>query len=196
MAPAVRQYFQEGLAASTRRTYDAAMRKFYAFCTLSHIHTPFPIMEHILCSFAAHIADQGLAPQTIKGYLLAIRTTQISLGFPASREQSSLPLLKRVQAGIQRVRSRDGPPSRLRLPITAAIMDRIRTHLERSDLSHKQLLWAICCTAFFGFFRLGKLLSESRAQANAAASLTWGDVAVDSRERPTMHEDSPQAVKV
>ena len=48
-----------------------------------------------LC-FAAHITDQGLAPQTIKGYLSAIHNTQISLGFPGPREQSSLPLLKRV----------------------------------------------------------------------------------------------------
>ena len=186
MAPAVQRYFQEGLAASTRRTYNAAMKRFHTFCSLFDIHSPFPVTEHLLCSFAAHLADQGLAPQTIKGYLAAVRNTQISLGFPDLREQSSLPVLKRVQAGIQRVRSLAAPPFRLRLPITAAVMERIRTHLEPAGLPHKELIWAISCTVFFGFFRLGELLPESSAQIIPAASLMWGDVAVDSRERPTM----------
>ena len=143
-------------------------------------------MEHFLCSFAAHLAKQGLAPQTIKGYLAAVRNTQISLGFPDPREQSSLPVLKHIQAGIQRVRSLAAPPSRLRLPITAAVMEQIRTHLEPADLPHKELIWTISCTSFFDFFRLGELLPESSAQIIPAASLMWGDVVVNSRERPTM----------
>jgi len=83
MAPAVTRYFEEGLAALTSKTYDAAMKFFYAFALSSIlIYTPFPVTEHTLCSFAAHIADQGQAPQTIKSYLSAICNTQISLGSP------------------------------------------------------------------------------------------------------------------
>ena len=115
-----------------------------------------------------------------------VRNTQLSLGLPDPREKSSLPVLKRVQAGIQRVGALKGPPSRPCLPITAAVMDRIRAYLVQSDHPHKDVVWAICCTVFFGFFRLGELLSESRAQITPAVSLVWGDVAVDSRERPTM----------
>ena len=85
MAPAVQRYFQEGLAASTRWTYEAAMRRFHSFCTLFCIHAPFPVTEQLLCSFAAYLADQGLSPQTIKGYLAAVQNTQISLGFPDPR---------------------------------------------------------------------------------------------------------------
>ena len=73
MAPAVQRYFQEGLAASTCRTYNAAMKRFHSFCSLFDIHSPFPVTEHLLCSFAAHLPKQGLAPQTIKGYLAAVR---------------------------------------------------------------------------------------------------------------------------
>ena len=162
------------------------MKKFDAFCTLYEIHSPFPVTEHLLCSFSAHLADQGLAPQTIKGYLAAVRNTQLSLGLPDPREKSSLPVLKRVQAEIQRVRALKGPPSRPRLPITAAVMDRIRAYLVQPVHPHRDVVWAICCTAFFGFFRLGELLPVSRAQITPAVSLMWGDVAVDSRERPTM----------
>ena len=162
------------------------MRRFHSFCTLFCIYAPFPVTEQLLCSFAAYLADQGLSPQTNKGYLAAVRNTQISLGFPDPRDQSSLPILKRVQAGIQRVRASATPSSRLRLPITAPVMERIRAHLVSVDIAHKELMWAVCCTAFFGFFRLGELLPESRAKINPAASLMWGDVAVDSREKPSM----------
>ena len=40
--------------------------------------------------------------------------------------------------------------------------------------------------AFFGFFRLGELLSDSVEKVKPTTSLMWGDVAMDSRENPTM----------
>ncbi len=158
------------------------MKKFYTFCTIT---TPFPITDMLLCSFAVSLAELGLAPQTIKGYLSAVRNTQLSLGLPDPR-QPSLPVLKRVQAGIQCARADKGPPSHLCLPITVAAMEQIRTQLNRSNQPQKDLLWAICCTAFFGFFRLGELLPEKQASVSPARSLMWGDVAVDNRDRPTM----------
>ena len=87
------------------------MKRFNKFCTLFNVSLPFPVTEDLLCSFAAFLAEDGLAPQTIKVYLSAIRNTQISLGFPEPREQSAMARLKRVLAGIRRVRSRIGPPS-------------------------------------------------------------------------------------
>ena len=79
---------------STQRTYGAAMRRFYAFCTHFNITSPFPVTEHLQCCFAAFLADQGLTPQTVKGYLAAVRNVQVSLGLPDPRDQSSLPMLK------------------------------------------------------------------------------------------------------
>ena len=162
------------------------MRRFDAFCTHFNITSPFPVTEHLLCCFAAFLADQGLTPQTVKGYLAAVRNMQVSLGLPDPRDQSSLPMLKRVQAGIQRKRSMAGPASRTRLPITASVLERIRRQLESSSHPNKELVWAVAGTAFFGFFRLGELLPESASQVSPAASIMWGEVAVDSRENPAM----------
>ena len=186
MAPAVQRYFQQGLAPSTQRTYGAAMRRFYAICTHFNITSPFPVTEHLLCCFAAFLADQGLKPQTVKGYLAAVRNMQVSLGLPDPRDQSSLPMLKRVQAGIQRKLSMAGPASCTRLPITASVLEQIRRQLESSSHPNKELVWAVACTAFFGFFCLGELLPESASQVSPAASIMWGEVAVDSRENPAM----------
>ena len=114
MAAAVQRYFQDGLAPSMRRTYTV-MRKFSIFCECYHITDPFPVSEFLLYAFA-YMADSGLTLQTVKSYLSAIRNTQLSLGLTDHREQSSLPMLKRVQAGISRARPGCAHPSRVRQP--------------------------------------------------------------------------------
>ena len=147
---------------------------------------PFPLAEHTLCCFAAYLADEGLSPQTAKSYLSAVRNVQLSLGLPDPRDQSSLPMLKRVLAGVTRARlSRQATP-KVRLPITASILTRIHSSLSESSRPDRVLIWAIASMAFFGFFRLGELLVESPASYNPTTSLSWGDVAVDSKTSPSM----------
>ena len=147
---------------------------------------PFPLTEQLLCSFAAFLADQQLAPQTVKSYLSALRNTQISLGLPDPRDQSSMPVLRRVQAGISRLRMIKGSPPRLRLPITAHLLAKMQCFLATSSNPDKIVVWAIAATAFFGFFRLGELLPTSHAAFNPATGLSWGDVAVDNQLAPRM----------
>ena len=108
------------LSLSTHKMYGSAMKHFHNFCAHFNVVSPFPVMEHLLCCFAAFLANQGL---TCNGYLPAVRSM---LGLPDSRDQFSLPMLKRVQEGIQYVRSLAGPPSHTRLPITASVVENIR----------------------------------------------------------------------
>ena len=112
---AVQGYFHKGLAPSTHRTYDAAMRRFSKFCVLYDIYDPF------MCYFATSLANDGLPTQTIKCYLSAVRSMQISLGLPPPSEHSSLPVLKRVLDGIRRCKvlggetTKDTPPDNYHL---------------------------------------------------------------------------------
>jgi len=115
LAPSVQQYFQHGLAPSTRKSYQAAMKCFRSFCGVYNIFTPFSVTEQLLCSFAAFLADQGLAPQTVKPYLSAVRNSQISLGLPDPRDQSSLPTLRSLIKPQFTLHSR-GPKVPLPLP--------------------------------------------------------------------------------
>ena len=94
------------------------MKQFHQFCSKFNVTAPFPVTEHLLCCFAAYLADQGLASQTGSSYLAAVRNMQISLGLPDPRDSSSLLILKRVQAGIKRARLGKATPSSVRLPIT------------------------------------------------------------------------------
>ena len=88
-------------------------------------------------------------------------------------------MLKRVQAGISRARLGRGHPSRVQLPITAALLCRIKHELERTSHPEHIVLWAIYCVAFFGFCRLGELFLPSPGSFNPRLHLAWGDMAVN-----------------
>ena len=51
--------------------------------------------------------------------------------------------------------------------------------MQLESLSHpyKELMWAVACTTFFGFFRLGQLLPESTKQDHVIAAILWSDMA-------------------
>ena len=90
MAGSVQSFFEQGLAPSTRKTYAAASKWFYNFCTKFHLLSPFPVTEHTLCCFAAFLVDEGLTPQTARSYLAAMRNLQLFLGLPYPRGTSHL----------------------------------------------------------------------------------------------------------
>ena len=162
------------------------MKKFTAFCSRYNVSDPFPVTEYLLCCFATFMANEGLVPQSIKSYLAAVRNMQLSLGLPDPREQSAFPVLKRVQTGISRARLGRQQPSRIRLPITGQVLRRVKAELEQSSHPERTVIWAVCCVAFFGFFRLGELLLPSQDAFNPRLHLAWGDVAVDDACNPRM----------
>ena len=151
---AVQFFCKKGVAESTHKTYQSALRRFGAFCSLYGILSPFPVSEALLCYFATAMACEHLAPQTIKTYLSAIRYMQVTLGLPEPREFSSLPRLRLVQMGIKRTHSERAPLStRVRLPITPAILQRIRALWSAKANDYDTImLWAATSLCFFGFF--------------------------------------------
>ena len=180
------RYLQAGLAPSTQKTYQSAMHRFHNFCTTYNVTSPFPLTEQLLCTYASYLANQQLTPQTIKSYLSALRSWQISLVLPDPRDKSSLPMLKRVQAGISQLRLMKGSQARIRLPIMSHLLWQIKQALDRSFHPAKLVIWAVASTVFFGFFRLGELLLDSAQVFNESTCLSWGDVAVDNRSAPSM----------
>ena len=149
---------------------------------------PLPVNEQLLCQFAAFLAQQGLSSQTVKTYLAAIRNLQISLGFPDPRDTSSLPRLKLVLMGIRRLQSRSKTnPARIRLPITFSILSGIKKVWENAGINHDRLLmWAATTVCFFGFFRSGEITIPSAAAFDPTVHLSWGDVAVDDLDNPSV----------
>lgn len=162
------------------------MKWFHTFCTRYNVMSPFPVSEYTLCCFAAYLADEGLAPQTVKSYQSAVRNMQLSLGLPDPRDHFSSFSLRRVLAGIGRARHNHQLPQKVCLPITASLLGQIHSHLVHSSHPDKVLIWAVASAAFFGFCRLGELLVKAPNKYNPRTHLSWGDVAVDSKESPSM----------
>ena len=173
LATSVQYYFHNGLAPSTRKAYQAAMKHFHGFCLQYNVSNPFPVSEHLLCCFTAFLADQGLAPQTAKCYLSAVRDMQIVLGLPDPREQSSLSILKRIQAGISCSRMLRGSPPRIRLPITTQVLDQIQSALTLSSDPNRVVLWAIAVTAFLDSFDWVSYYRTQLAQQLTLPGATW-----------------------
>ena len=183
MDPALHYFCEKGLADSTHKTYQSALRRFGAFCSLYSILSPFPVSEAILCYYATYLACQQLAPRTIKTYLAAIRHMQITLGLPEPREFSSLPRLRLIQTGIQCTHmQRSTTPPRVRLPITPVILGRMKDYWSaRPREPDIGMLWAASC---LGFFRSGEITIPSNNSFDSKVHLSWGDIAVDNPESP------------
>jgi len=160
-SPTWRQHFsaifrQDWLLPHTRHTQgsDEAL-----YTVLLQLHHTNPIHDLLLCYFASYLAKRSLAPQTIKTYLAAIRSTQISMGLPDPREPSSMPMLRWVQASISRIQLVTGSNvSQVRLSITYISSSGSMVHGLIPQTPNKIVLWAVAITAFFGFFRLDELL--------------------------------------
>ena len=125
LVPSVQRYC---LAPSTQRTYSSALKSFHKFCVQYSVMNPFLVTEHLLCCFAAFLADQGLTPQTEKLYFSVVQSMQISLG----------PILSpRSEGGYLPC----GTPPRIRIPITTPVLSQIRRILDTSSNPRKVVLW-------------------------------------------------------
>lgn len=125
MEVTVCQYFEAGLASSTRKTYGAGIKKYLHFGTLSGITEPLQVSQQTLCYFVAYLANNGLSSSTIKTYLASIRYMLIAQD-KAPPTWAAMPKLQMVLAGIQCVLAFSKQP-RPRLPITPLILSQIRS---------------------------------------------------------------------
>ena len=180
----VQWYFEHGLAAATRKTYQAGIKKFVQFCHMYKVVNPLPVTQSLLCSYISYLAQSGLAYASIKTYLSAIRHLQISNGLSAP-DLASMPKLALVERGIRRVKSSE--PGRTRLPITPAILRQLRALWSKDATEFNWImLWAACCTAFFGFCRMGEITAPTTGSYDISQHLTITDIAVDNGSDPSV----------
>lgn len=103
---------------STLQAYRSGQRRFSRFCSDARLQ-PLPLTETLLSLFVSHLAAVGLAHQTIKSYLSAVRYFHISAGYGDPFPPGAFPLLQYILRGIKRS---PRPPSRPRLPITPSVL--------------------------------------------------------------------------
>ena len=179
----VQQYLNAGLAPEeTRKTYRAGINNFIQFSS-KYDFSPVPTTQATLCSYVAYLADKKSAYKTITTYLVAVRYLQI-INNVSPAPLSSMFTLQLVMKGTRRsIINKEKP----RLPITPAILYDIRDLWSRRPHDFDIImLWAACCMAFAGFFRLGEITVPSASGYDPQQHLSFGDVSVDSRLAPQL----------
>ena len=118
--------------------------------------------------------------QTVKA---ALKDLHISLCFPDLRDQSLLPLPRRMSSGIQRVHvCRNKTKKLVHLLITPSLLSQLHTFWESTGHPDRLVLWTVAVLCFAGFFCSGDLLQTQDSQH----MLSWGDVSLDSRDDPSV----------
>ena len=140
----------------------------------------------MLLLFVADLANEGLAHSTIKAHLSALHNLNITTEHHQAFVIQLTPRVKLVLHGIKRTQACQSLP-RVRLPITIHLMHRMRAVLFQEPHSYDNiLLWAACCTAFFGFLRCSEFTIPSMQVYDPSAHLSYKDLSIDSRNAPSV----------
>ena len=149
----------------------------------------------MLCRYVAFLAEDGLAHSTIKSYLSAVRQLQIAEGLP-DPFLASMPRLEQVIKGIKVRQGKQGRKPRKKLPITPAILHKMRLAWEtEADDPDLIMLWAACTLCFFGFLCSGEIAIPAENAFDPTYHLAFEDLAVDSRDQPSYMQVSLKGSK-
>ena len=159
---------------------------YLAFCESFKL-SPLLTSEGTLCYFTACLGQQGLTHSTIRTYMSGIRQLQIAHGFPEPKVDT-MPRLRQVLRGVQIEHSRQGKVPHSCLPITPAILKKLRRiwikDHERTPFNNA-ILWAACLMAFFSFCRSGEVTVEREDRFDSSIHLSYSDLAIDNPLDPS-----------
>ena len=121
---AVQDYYSQGIAHSTARSYKLAQNRYSGFCRKLGVPAV-PLTETTCCKFVASLATEGKKHTSIKCYLSATRHLRISIGLPDPFAWGEWPRLQYVLKGIKRSQA-GGTGRARRLPITLQVLRKIQ----------------------------------------------------------------------
>ena len=165
---------------NTQRTYSSAQKRFIRFCEdhgfLRANGSPCPTSELTILRFVGHLSETCKA-SSIKVYLAAIRSLHIFHGF-----QDPLVGCLRIPLVIRGLRRMNPVHENRKMPITPSVLCSIKAELDFSKYDDI-LLWAVCCTAFFRFFRASGYTASKETLAKGSV-LSLQDVSIDKHDSP------------
>ena len=161
------QFRQAAYAPNTKASYRTHHTTYLQFCQAIG-EPPVPAGTNLLCLYAAYLA-RFLAPKSVRLYLNFVALLHKDSGLPNLISNNWV--LQSVLSGIKRVHGRPPSPKE---PVTLRILYHLRSSLNLNNSFHASF-WAVCLTAFFGFFRKSHLLPSSATSFNPHCQLTRQD---------------------
>ena len=120
--------------------------------------------------------------------MAAVRSAHVNTENHEIYDKQLTPHLGLLMQGIHKEKSKT-TPQRTHLPITLEIMEQIRVALSKTSKDYKCiLLWAVCCTAFFGLLRVSEFTVPSTHRYDPDFHLSQADVTLDNRQAPSLEQ--------
>ena len=164
-----------GLAASTRKVYGSAWRKFVNW-SVTHSGQGFisilPASEVTIAMFII-FESAFVGHSSIRTALAAIRSAHIEAGFHNPLQNA--PLLERVVRAVKRSDLRT--PRMIRRPITTYLLSLLKPLLDLQGSHNDRCFWSAATAGVFGLLRAGEFLSQSKSKVVLKTrNFTWATV--------------------
>ena len=131
-------------------------------------------------TFLAWLINRGIRASTVQVYLSGLRMSHFTRGcFGVAIYEDIITHMIRGLKHRDLVRDKIAGKTG-RLPVTMDILTKIRVAIRKSswDMAKKRLVWAVCCLAFNGSFRVHELLSRETRIFDPTSTLLKKDVTV------------------
>ena len=167
-----------GLSQGSWKTYGTVDRHLVTCGQETGKCLEFPLTPADVLTFIGWMINRDLRANSIQVYLSGLRMSHITSGFFGVKLYEDI--VSHLVRGLkQRDLVRDKVSGKTgRLPVTMDIMTKLRVAIRKSswDMEKKRLVWAICCLAFNGSFRIHELVSRETRIYDPTSTLLLRDV--------------------
>lgn len=156
-----------GLAQGTWSSYRTAERMWWTCMKAKHRLSQLPASQDDITVFVEWlIEDRNVKAGTVKSYLAGIRQMHIAKGMdPPVIRSAGIQWVLKGKKNAENIQARKTGQEG-RLPMTVNMMKLLKETIRawNEDMARKLLLWAVCCLAFNGAFRIHELLAKSATE--------------------------------
>lgn len=108
-----------------------------------------------------------------------------------------MPWLDYVLKGVQCMQTKSGRGGRERLPITPAILHKLKEMWSESPAGpDTKLIWAACCLCFFVSLKAGEMTTLDEGGYDPSVHLSYKDIAIDDRWQPSLIRVSIRCMRI
>jgi hypothetical protein len=173
------RYISAAYEENTWKRVNAAKNCLKRFAKETQTHVTWPLNSNTTLYFTNWaLSKKGLSHSTVKAYL-----NNISLIHKLKEKDNSACntfLIKTTLKGAENLAMYKNEGSNSKATISIQLLQKIGSKIAKSNISKrdKQVYWTSCMTAFWGSFRMGKILAKNQNGIDRE-SLTWKDIKLD-----------------
>ena len=164
----------QSLALNTWSTYKTAENHLKRCEIDTGIRMRFPMDDRMILAFVGWLLTvRKVGAASVRQYLSGLRTIHLKNGYLPGNLRPEL--VKSILKGQEQQESRTKIP---RLAVTLPILKLLKTLLKMSTLAleKKRMIWAVCCMAFHGSFRIHEILARYQTTFDPTTTLLGRDI--------------------